>query len=195
MINYHQQYYSSKCCLVKHLGDNTEKPLLCMHKLQLFRERLLEKVHATIPKGILGCLSSSRGHGRTCMFVNSNGKQQKQVRQLQYIRNIVLLIICLVIFRGCRVHIFSDNLSRNRCMLPVNLPKINQPKVITHSPELHHLKFALQQACGFKQQPCSICFLMTVQPFIYGVMLILGKENVVKWCKGSKSLDAQMPQV
>ena len=160
-----------------------------MHKLQLFRERLLEKVHATIPKGILGCLSSSRGHGRTCMFVNSNGKQQEQVRQLQYIRDSVL-IICHVTFRDCREHI-----SLNRCMLAVNLPKINWPKVITHSPELCHLKFALQQACGFKQQPCSICFLMTVQPFIYGVMLILGKQNVLTQCQGSKSLDAQMPQV
>lgn len=140
------------------------------------------------------------------MFASAKGKKQKQVRQLQYIRNSVL-IICHVVFRDCCVHIFSDNLSRNRCMLPVNLPKINQPKVVTHSLELHHLKFALQQACGFKQQPCSICFfkmergytkcgkLTTVQPFIYGVMLILGKQNVLKQRKGSKSLDAQMPQV
>ena len=142
-----------KVLLGKHLGDNTGKPLLCLHKLHLFRERLSEKVHATIPKGIVGGLSSlffkeiwknsTRGHGRTCMFVNAHGKQQKSVRQLQYIKNSVL-IICHVTFRDCRVHIFSDNLSRNRWMLPVNLPKINLPNVVTHSLELHHLKFALQ---------------------------------------------------
>ena len=55
--------------------------------LQLFRERLSEKVHATIPKGIVGGFeftvlqrnsswkNGKRGHGR--MFVRAKGKQQK----------------------------------------------------------------------------------------------------------------------
>ena len=60
--------------------------------IQLFRERLSEKVHATIPKGIVGGFLCSRffkeiwkndrrGHGR--MLASAKGKQQKLVRQLQ----------------------------------------------------------------------------------------------------------------
>ena len=59
MINYHiLVVLIFKVLLGKHLGDNTGKPLLYLHKLHLFRERLSEKVHATIPKGIVGGLSS-----------------------------------------------------------------------------------------------------------------------------------------
>ena len=53
--------------------------------IQLFRERFSEKVHATIPKGILFVLGSlffaeiwnkgTRGHGH--MFASAKGKQQK----------------------------------------------------------------------------------------------------------------------
>ena len=50
--------------------------------LQLFRERLSEKVHATNPKGIVGGFEltvvqqkGTRGHGR--MFASAKGKQQK----------------------------------------------------------------------------------------------------------------------
>ena len=51
-------------------------------RIQLFRERLSEKVHVTNPKGILGGFEftvvqkkGTRGHGR--MFVSAKGKQQK----------------------------------------------------------------------------------------------------------------------
>ena len=52
--------------------------------IQLFQERLSEKVHAAIPKGIVGVLSSlfkyickngTRDHG--IMFAIAKGKQQK----------------------------------------------------------------------------------------------------------------------
>ena len=53
--------------------------------IQLFRERLSEKVHATIPKGTVGDFeftvlqrnlrNGTRGHGH--MFVCAKGKQQK----------------------------------------------------------------------------------------------------------------------
>ena len=50
--------------------------------IQLFRERLSEKVHATNPKGIVGGFEftvvpkkGTRGHGR--MFASAKGKQQK----------------------------------------------------------------------------------------------------------------------
>ena len=61
------------------------------YMIQLFRERLSEKVHATIPKGIVGGFEftvlqrnlkeCTRGHGH--MFASAKGKQQKKVRQLQ----------------------------------------------------------------------------------------------------------------
>ena len=57
----------------------------CSKYIQLFRERLSEKVHATMPKGIVGSTEftvlqrnlkeCTRGHGR--MFVSAKGKQQK----------------------------------------------------------------------------------------------------------------------
>ena len=46
----------------------------CLY-IQLFRERLSEKVHATIPKGIVGGFEFTRGLGS--MFVSAKGKQQK----------------------------------------------------------------------------------------------------------------------
>ena len=54
--------------------------------IQLFQERLSEKVHATIPKGIVGDFSSlflkeiskncTRSHGRM-FFLSAEGKQLK----------------------------------------------------------------------------------------------------------------------
>ena len=66
--------------------------LYCSSKyIQLFRERLSEKVHPTMLKGIVGSTEFTvpqqnlkeclRGHGR--MFVSAKGKQQKYFRQLQ----------------------------------------------------------------------------------------------------------------
>ena len=54
--------------------------------VQLFRERLSEKVHATIPKGIMGGFEftvlqrnvkefGTKGHGN--VFASAKGKQQK----------------------------------------------------------------------------------------------------------------------
>ena len=65
--------------------------LYCSSKyIQLFRERLSEKVHTTMLKGIVGSTEFTvlqqnlkeclRGHGR--MFVSAKGKQQKYFRQL-----------------------------------------------------------------------------------------------------------------
>ena len=59
---------------VAYLGCVTER-------IQLFRERLSEKAHANLPKGIVGGFekevwkSDTRGHGR--MFKSAKGKQQK----------------------------------------------------------------------------------------------------------------------
>ena len=90
--------------------------------IQLFRERLSEKVHATIPKGRVAFSSlffkeisnnGKRGHGR--MFASA--KESNKSRFDSYsIRNSVLSISHIT-FRDCRVHSFSDNLSRNSCIL------------------------------------------------------------------------------
>ena len=46
------------------------------------------------------------------MCANAKFQQQKQFRQLQYVRNSVL-IISHIIFRDCRVYILYHNLFRN----------------------------------------------------------------------------------
>ena len=58
------------------------------------------------------CKNGTRGHGY--MFAIAKGKHQNQVRQLQCQEQPIDHIPFT--FRDCRVHIFSDNLSRNSCM-------------------------------------------------------------------------------
>ena len=48
------------------------------------------------------------------MFANAEGKQQRRFDSYS-VRNSVL-IVSHITFRDCRVHIFSDNLSRNSCI-------------------------------------------------------------------------------
>ena len=55
------------------------------------------------------------------MFAIAKGKQQNQVRQLQCQEQLIDHIPFT--FRDCRVHIFSDNLSRNSCMYVSWWPK------------------------------------------------------------------------
>ena len=91
--------------------------------IQVFRERLSEKVHATTPKGIVGsfeCPVLQRNlkelHGRPRTYVcECQRKVKKLVLTATVVRNSVL-IISHITFRDCRVHIFSDNLSRNSCI-------------------------------------------------------------------------------
>ena len=92
--------------------------------IQLFGERLSEKVHATIPKGIVGgwfwVHFSSKKFKRLareamdiCLRVL---KESNKSRFDSYsVRNSVL-IISHITLRDCRAHIFSDNLSRNSCI-------------------------------------------------------------------------------
>ena len=86
----------------------------------LFRERLSEKVHAAIPKDIVGGFEFTvlkrnlKEWPRKAMDVclrGKQGKQPKQVRQLQYEEQSIQSY--LITFWDCHVHIFSDNLSRN----------------------------------------------------------------------------------
>ena len=94
---------------------------MCIH---LFRERLSEKVHPTAPKGIVGGFEAvffkeirkncTRGHGR--LFASAKESKKKKVGSTVSVRNSVL-IISHITFRDCRVHISSDNLSQNSCIL------------------------------------------------------------------------------
>ena len=80
-------------------------------------------MHATTPKGIVGsfeCPVLQRNlkelHGRPRTYVcECQRKVKKLVSTATVVRNSVL-IISHITFRDCRVHIFSDNLSRNSCI-------------------------------------------------------------------------------
>ena len=103
------------------------KRIYCMQfpssDIQLFRERLSEKVHATIPKGIVGGFEYTilqrnlkEWHERPWTYVCELLKESNKRKFDSYsVRNGVL-IISHITFRDCRVHIFSNNLSRNSCV-------------------------------------------------------------------------------
>jgi len=109
--------------------------------LQLFRERLSEKVHATIPKGIVDGFAFTQRQ-----VLQGNLKEYhagepmdvclrvlKQFRQLQCQQQCIDHIP-LITFRDCRVHIFSDNLSRNSCRIqpvPDDMFRANSLKDVT----------------------------------------------------------------
>ena len=80
-------------------------------------------MHATIPKGIVGGLEFSvlqrnlkelaRKAMEMCFLVL---KESNKSRFDSYRRRNSVLIISHIAFWDCRVHIFSDNLSRNSCI-------------------------------------------------------------------------------
>ena len=93
--------------------------------IQLSPERLLEKAHATIPKGRycgwfwVDCSSKefermAREDMDVCLRVL---KESNKSRFDSYsIRNSVSVISSHITFRNYRMHIFSNDLSRNSCM-------------------------------------------------------------------------------
>ena len=83
------------------------------------------KVHATIPKGIVDGLSSLffkeiwKNGTEAIDFCLRMLKESNNRRLESYsVRNSVLIIFHIT-FRDCRVHISSDNLSRNSCILVI----------------------------------------------------------------------------
>ena len=82
--------------------------------VQLFRERLSDKVHATTPKGNLGGFEFT-AFQRNLKFASAKGKQQVSRRDSYNVRSSVLGISHITL-RDFRVHIFSDNHSRNSGM-------------------------------------------------------------------------------
>ena len=91
--------------------------------IQLFRETS-EKVHVTILKGIVGgfvCPVLQRKlkewHERPRTYVRECYWKATKIRSTATVVRNSVLIISHITFRDCHVHIFSDNLSRNSCML------------------------------------------------------------------------------
>ena len=93
--------------------------------IQLFQDRLSEKVHATIPKGIVGDFKFTVFQGRKSQRIAREAleslrvlkESRKKSRFESYSVWKSALIISHFTFRDCRVHSFSDNLSRNSCIL------------------------------------------------------------------------------
>ena len=105
---------------------------LSLFYIQLFRERLSEKVHATNPKGIVGGFEltvfqrnlkewQERPSAEAVDICLRVLKESNKSRFDSYSVGNSVLIISHITFRDCRVHMFSDNLSRNSCIL-VYLP-------------------------------------------------------------------------
>ena len=92
--------------------------------IQLFREKMSQKVHGTIPKGIVGGFEftvvqrslKKRIREATDVCLRELKESNKSRFDSYSVRNSVL-IISHITLRDCLVHIFSDNLSRNSCML------------------------------------------------------------------------------
>ena len=95
----------------------------CLQRIQLFRERLSEEVHATIVTGIVGGfeftvpqrnLKELARTGHENVFASANGKEQSRFDsysgQEQCIDHIPYYLAGL-----SRAH-FSDNFSRNSCI-------------------------------------------------------------------------------
>ena len=98
------------------LYRKTKRPLEPNICIQLFRESLSEKVHATIPKGIVGGFEFNvlqrnlkEWHKRpwTCLRLL---KEATKVGSTDYTARNRVLIISYFTFQDCRVHIFSDML-------------------------------------------------------------------------------------
>ena len=91
--------------------------------IQLFRERLSEKVRTTIPKGIVGGFEFTvlqrkliEWHERPWNICLRVVKESNKSRFDGCKARNSVLRISHITFRDCRVHISSDNLSRNSCI-------------------------------------------------------------------------------
>ena len=92
-------------------------------RIQLFWERLSEKVHATILEGILGdfkCTVFQRNlkelYGRPLIYVWECWRKVIKVGSTATVVRNSVLIISHITFRDCRVHFILHKLSRNSCI-------------------------------------------------------------------------------
>ena len=97
----------------------------CNINIQLFQERLSEKVHATMLKGIVGSTewpvlqwNLKEWHESIDVSLWVLKESNKSIFNSYNVRNSVL-IVSHITLRDCRVHSFSDNLSQNSCKLTI----------------------------------------------------------------------------
>ena len=97
----------------------------CNINIQLFQERLSEKVHATMLKGIVGSTewpvlqwNLKEWHKSIDVSLWVLKESNKSIFNNYNVRNSVL-IISHITLRDCRVHSFSDNLSQNSSKLTI----------------------------------------------------------------------------
>ena len=86
---------------------------------QLFWGRLSDKVHATSPKGFVGGFEFTVFQRNLRKWQDIWLQVVKEINKSMFIRYSVtnhVLIITHITFWDCRMHIFSDNLSRNSYM-------------------------------------------------------------------------------
>ena len=133
----------------------------------VFQERLSEKVHVTIPKGIVAGFEFTvvqrnlkEGHAEAmdlCLRVLK--ESNKSISEGYCVRNNAL-IISHVTFWDCRVHIVSDNLSRNSC---VYLALFTDPEGDSC--------FSIYQISWIKMKKVTFCKLKTSlgRDFIYNL--------------------------
>ena len=88
-----------------------------------FKKGCRKKVHATIPKGIVGDLEFTvfqrnfkEWHEKPWTYCLRELKESNKSRFDSYSVRKSALIISHITFRDCRVHSSSDNLSRNSCI-------------------------------------------------------------------------------
>ena len=131
--------YVIGCCVIPleicGVKNNSRRITYGIGCIQLFQERLSEKVHATIPKRIVGnfeftffqkkCQRMAREAMDVCLRVLKESSKSRfdscSVRKSA-------LIISHITFRDCRVDVFSDNLSRNSCIC-ISILSLSAPRI------------------------------------------------------------------
>ena len=88
--------------------------------------------------------------GQENVFASANGKQQKLGSTATVVRNSVS-IISHITFRDCRVHIFSDNLSRDSC---IHFWSVSQFKQAQPLPSPHKQSWTRVSRICFEFQFC-----------------------------------------
>ena len=119
-----QAWLGGKSCLSHTNASNFRRPLQSLLLIYSYFEKGCWKKCTRQSQKVLWVVLSSLffteiwkngtwGHGH--MFASAKGKHWQINLTATIVRNSVL-IISHVTFRDCRVHIFSDNLSRNSCI-------------------------------------------------------------------------------
>ena len=142
----------------------------CIRK-QLFRRRLSKKVHATIPKGIVGGFEFTvqrnlkEWHERPLTYVRECESRATKVGSTATdVRNIVLIISHITLSRA---HFFPTTFSKS-CIRPFNRPLVLYLRGLFWCLlDLSRMSFLREGKTGFKKACLSI-YVLSERAFIYG---------------------------